>query len=77
MRESVIIYFKNSKIVQDIEKTYSVVYTSKKNKYSIIFIDSKDVDKLIKKYKYNKIVRYVDKSRIFTEKFSFDALMEG
>ncbi|PAT01402.1 hypothetical protein CI105_06715 [Candidatus Izimaplasma bacterium ZiA1] len=71
-RTSIIIYFKNPKILKEIEKISTIMYYNKKRKYAIIYVNESDVEENMNKISKMKSVKKVEQSLVENEEYILD-----
>ena len=71
-RTSIIIYFKNPKILKEIEKISTIKYYNKKRKYAIIYVNEADVEENMSKISKMKSVKKVEQSLVENEEYILD-----
>ena len=71
-RRSLIIYFRNPKVLKTIEKISEIKYYTKKKKYAVIYVNEDEVEQKIEELKEIKLVRRVEESLFETEGYQFN-----
>lgn len=71
-RKSLIIYFRNPKVLRNIEKIADITYFTKKKKYAVIYVDESEKDSVMAKIKEMKLVRRVEESLFETDDYNID-----
>jgi len=71
-RTSIIIYFKNPKVLKEIEKISAIKYYNKKRKYAIIYVNEADVEENMNLISKMKSVKKVEQSLVENEEYILD-----
>lgn len=61
-RTGLIIYFRNPKVLKQIEKISEIKYFTKKKKYALIYVNEEEVQQRIEEIRKLKLVRKVEES---------------
>ena len=71
-RQSLIIYFRNPKILKEIAKISEIKYYHKKRRYAIVYVSEGEVEEVSAKLKALKNVRRVEESLRDGEEYELD-----
>jgi uncharacterized protein YlbG (UPF0298 family) len=71
-RRSIIVYFRNPKVLKQVEKISEIKYYTKKKKYAIIYVNEEEVQATIDELRKNKLVRKVEESLFENEEYNLD-----
>lgn len=71
-RKSLIVYFRNPKVLKQVEKFGEIKYFTKKKKYAVIYVNEEDLKEKIKGLKSLKLVRKVEESLFDTEEYQIN-----
>ena len=71
-RQSVIIYFRNPKVIKEISKHGHLQYYHKKRKYAVLYVDQNDVEKVTEKLVKLRHVRKVEPSHLDYSMYTLD-----
>ena len=71
-RRSLIVYFRNPKILKTIEKISEIKYYTKKKKYAVIYVNEDEVEQKIQELQAIKLIRKVEESLFETEEYQFN-----
>lgn len=63
-RQSLIVYFKNPKVLKQLKRVGNVMYFHKKRKYAVIYVNSDQVEVIVEELKKFRHVRKVDVSKL-------------
>lgn len=71
-RRSLIVYFRNPKVLKQVEKVAEIKYYTKKKKYAIIYVSEEEVKAKKEELQQLKLVRRVDESLFDTEEYNLE-----
>ena len=71
-RKSLIVYFRNPKVLKQVEKFGEIKYFTKKKKYAVIYVNEEEVKEKMKSLKSLKLVRKVEESLFDTEEYQIN-----
>lgn len=71
-RKSLIVYFRNPKVLKQVEKFGPIKYYTKKKKYAVIYVDEEKLEETINGLKDLKLVRKVEESLFETEEYNIN-----
>ncbi|MFK5883298.1 MAG: DUF2129 domain-containing protein [Candidatus Izemoplasma sp.] len=71
-RKSLIVYFRNPKVLKEIGKISDIKYYHKKRRYAILYVNEEEVEEVSKKIKAIKNVRRVEESLNDNEEYQLD-----
>lgn len=71
-RRSLIVYFRNPKVLKTIEKISEIKYYTKKKKYAVIYVNEDEVEQKTQELQAIKLVRRVEESLFETEEYQFN-----
>jgi uncharacterized protein YlbG (UPF0298 family) len=71
-RKSLIIYFRNPKVLKQIEKFGDIMYYTKKKKYAIIYVNEEELDSKVKEIQNLKLVKKVEESLFDTGEYQIN-----
>ena len=71
-RQSIIVYFKNPKIIKQLKRMGNVMYFHKKRKYAVIYVNTNDVDTIVQELRKFRHVRKVDVSKLDYSMYDID-----
>ncbi len=71
-RQSIVVYFKNPKILKQLKRVGNVMYFHKKRKYAIIYVNSDQVDTVLEELRKFRQVRKVDVSKLDFSMYDID-----
>ena len=74
-RKSVIVYFRNPKVLKHLKQYGSIAYYHKKRRYAVIYVDAEAVERTMKKIQVIRNVRRVEVSPLY-EMTLFNGLPE-
>lgn len=71
-RKSLIVYFRNPKVLKHVEKLAEIKYYTKKKKYAVIYVSEEELESKIEQLKGMKLVRKVEESLFETEEYQLE-----
>ena len=71
-RQSLIVYFRNPKVLKQVEKVAQIKYYSKKKKYAIIYVSEEEVKAKKEELNQLKLVRKVEESLFETTEYEIN-----
>ena len=71
-RKSLSVYFRNPKVLKQIEKFGDIKYFTKKKKYAIIYVNEEELKDKKKKLQDLKLVRKVEESLFDTNEYQIN-----
>lgn len=71
-RKGLIVYFRNPKVLKQIEKISEIKYYTKKKKYAIIYVNEENVESKKEELKKLKLVRKIEESLLENEEYQLD-----
>jgi len=71
-RRSLIVYFRNPKVLKHVEKVSEIKYYTKKKKYAIIYVNEADLESKKEELKKMKLVRKVEESLFDNQEYQID-----
>lgn len=71
-RKSIIVYFRNPKVLKQVEKFGEIKYFTKKKKYAVIYVNEEELEQKIKELQGLKLVRKVEESLLDTSEYQIN-----
>jgi uncharacterized protein YlbG (UPF0298 family) len=71
-RKSLIVYFRNPKVLKKVEKFGDIAYFTKKKKYAILYVNETELNQKMAEIKALKLVRKVEESLFENEEYNID-----
>ena len=71
-RRSLIVYFRNPKVLKHVEKISEIKYYTKKKKYAVIYVNEEELEAKKQELKGIKLVRKVEESLLDSEEYQMD-----
>ena len=71
-RRSLIVYFRNPKVLKTIEKISEIKYYTKKKKFAVIYVNEDELEQKTEELKAIKLVRRVEESLFETDEYQFN-----
>lgn len=71
-RKSLIVYFRNPKVLRKIEKIGEIKYYTKKKKYAIIYANEEEIELKKEELQKLKLVRRVEESLLDNEEYQIN-----
>ena len=71
-RKSLIVYFRNPKVLKQVEKFGEIMYFTKKKKYAVIYVNEEELQEKKKELQGLKLVRKVEESLLDTTEYQIN-----
>ena len=71
-RKSLIVYFRNPKVLKQVEKHGEIKYFTKKKKYAVIYVNEEELQEKKKELQGLKLVRKVEESLLDTTEYQIN-----
>jgi uncharacterized protein YlbG (UPF0298 family) len=71
-RKSLIVYFRNPKVLKQVEKFGEIMYFTKKKKYAVIYVNEEELQEKKKELQGLKLVRKVEESLSDTTEYQIN-----
>lgn len=71
-RKSLIVYFRNPKVLKQVEKFGEIMYFTKKKKYAVIYVNEEELQQKKKELQGLKLVRKVEESLSDTTEYQIN-----
>ena len=71
-RKSLIVHFRNPKVLRQVEKFGEIKYFTKKKKYAVIYVNEEELEEKKKELKNLKLVRKVEESLFDTDEYQIN-----
>ena len=74
-RKSLIVYFRNPKIIKRLEQVGNVTYFHKKRRYAVVYVNADEIDKIKSELEKQRHVRKVEHSLLYEDN-NFNQVIE-
>ncbi len=71
-RKSLIVYFRNPKVLKQVEKFGEIKYFTKKKKYAVIYVNEEELEQKKKEIQGLKLVSRVEESLLDTTEYQIN-----
>ncbi len=71
-RTSLVVYFKNPKVIKHVASFGEIKYYTKKGKYAILYLNKKDVPSVTEQLKKIKLVRRVEETLFENDEYKLE-----